>query len=427
MSTTSIVAHAPRGAHQLVAPLDPDASGEERRLLDACDRARTTAACRTEQALGRPAVDACGAAIAFPSVVVVEGDTLGVGGWKRHRSSWLRVAVPAEAWIRVVPPAGDAFRPVSGSLVVDHDVPMVDTVRLDAFVADGGQVQLSRLDLLDPDTGAVCRELQRLFACRVTASLSLTAGTVVQPMTESSAQLLHLFATRTRVTVFPPPDAAAHEPPVIDVASSEGLVVPPRWRLRIDEPGVHAFVTIAVERPVVEDLLRIAHDRSLYWPVFRADAPVDLDKPVASYGGSLFDEPDSFSRSVDSLASGGLWEQLWATTSASLSRQAPLDARAARNAADALYRYCLGGFPGVMKRDDSKTLTLAGAQSAACIDRRAVMVLAVVIERETVTIAELAAAFPNEATEFTTQALLAFVDLGWVEPCGRTSALDQRP
>ncbi len=427
MSATSILRHAPRGAHQPVAPLDPEASGEERRLLDACGRARSRAACRTENALGRPAVDVCGAAMALPSVVAVQGDTFGGGAWDRHRSSWLRAAVPAEAWIRVVSPSEDALRPVSGTLVIDRDVPVVDVARLRAFVVDGGQVQLSRLDLLDPETGAVCHALQRLLSCRVTASLSLTPGDVVEPRTESPAQLLHLFTTGIPVTVFPPPDGVAHEPLAIDVAPSEGLAVPPGWRLRIEEPGVHAFVTIAVERPVVADLFRIAHDLSLYWPVFRADAPVQLDRPVASYGGSLFDEADSFSRSVHLLASDGLWERLWATTSASLSRQAPLDSMTTRDGGDALYRYCLGGFPGVMKRDDPETLTLAGARSAACIDRRAVMVLAAIIEREVATMSDLVAAFPDEVPGFAAEALFAFVDLGWIEPCGRASALDQRP
>lgn len=426
MSATSIICHAPRGAHQLVAPLELDASDEERRLLDACGRARSRAAFRTENALGRPAVDACGAAIELPSVVAVHGDAFGGGSWDRHRSSWLRAAVPAEAWIRVVSPSDDAFRPVSGSLVIDHDVPVVDVVRLSAFLVDGGQVQLSRLDLLDRDTGAVCQALQRMLSCRVTASLSLTPGAVVQPVTESPAQSLHLFTTGTPVRVFPPPDGVAPEPLAIDVASGEGLAVPPRWRLQIEEPGVHAFVTIAVERPVVADLFRIAHDLSLYWPVFRADAPVELDEPVASYGGSLFDEADSFSRSVHSLVNEGLWERLWATTAASLSRQAPLDSVVTGDGADALYRYCLGGFPGVLRRDDPKTLTLAGARSAACIDRRAIMVLAAVIEREATTMTELVAAVPDEAPGFAAEALLAFVDLGWIEPCGRASALDQR-
>ena len=65
---------------------------------------------------------------------------------------------------------------------------------------------------------------------------------------------------------------------------------------------------LAIMRPTMLDLLGRAAGYAKYHPLLRADLPADLDRPTASYEGSLYDRSGAFGDELQTAIAGGGFE-----------------------------------------------------------------------------------------------------------------------
>jgi hypothetical protein len=75
-----------------------------------------------------------------------------------------------------------------------------------------------------------------------------------------------------------------------------------------------------VNRIEVHNLLERVGFESGWWPALRADVPFDVNEPVMSYAGSVFDGPDGFARAVAQVAVPELVDRAIAAHRARLQR-----------------------------------------------------------------------------------------------------------
>ena len=78
----------------------------------------------------------------------------------------------------------------------------------------------------------------------------------------------------------------------------------------IANPGdrTRLALRLAILRPTTLDLLSRASGYAKYHPLLRADLPADLDRPTASYEGSLYDRGGAFGDELSAAIAGGGFE-----------------------------------------------------------------------------------------------------------------------
>lgn len=196
-----------------------------------------------------------------------------------------------------------------------------------AALRDRWTTIVNNIDSLDPVVAGVCRDLERVYGCRVNTNVYVSWGqaegfgphwdthdTIIVPATGSKRW--KVYEPTVLSPLRPWTDRAVSPRPVWEgeIAPGNALVIPRGWGHEVqgsDDLAVH--YTIGVNRFIAHQLLdRIEAEGGTY-PILRADVPYDAREPVVSYERSLHDSPTGLAEFLASLATPDLVDRALAT------------------------------------------------------------------------------------------------------------------
>jgi hypothetical protein len=215
-----------------------------------------------------------------------------------------------------------------------HDAPQATAGPVAALLATGSAVIVHAVHLHDDTVGDLTELLAVALAAPVRASLCISRGDagVPGPRWDDHDTLILQGVGERRWELLEPTEAAPLHP-VGQAAGTtvgwdgrltagHGLYIPRGWSHRVsgsEEPSMH--LAVSVPRLRYDQLAGFVASLSGFWPLFRADVPFDRDRPVASYAGSVYDEPGRFATTVGQLADRAALEHGTAQWLAKLPRR----------------------------------------------------------------------------------------------------------
>jgi Cupin superfamily protein len=178
-------------------------------------------------------------------------------------------------------------------------------------------------DLLDPRINEVCIHLSRVYATHVNTNIYLSYGpskgfgahwdnhdTIIVPVCGHKNWALFEPAVLSAERPWIGPEVS--DKPLWEGVIEPGmcLVIPRGWGHRVDgSEDLSIHYTIGVSRLEVHDVIDRVHFEGGFWPMLRGDVPYDVREPALSYGGSVFDDPLGFSRTIGEVATPELVER----------------------------------------------------------------------------------------------------------------------
>jgi hypothetical protein len=189
-------------------------------------------------------------------------------------------------------------------------------------------------DRLDKRLSEVCLHLTRAFGGRVNTNIYMSYGpskgfgahwdthdTIIVPI--RGAKQWSLFEPSVLSAQIPWISREVTDRPVWEGVIEPGLalVIPRGWGHRVDgSDDLSVHCTIGVNRLEIRHLFERVEFESGFWPRLRADVPYEIRDPVRSYGGSIFDDPAGFARSVAEVATPEMLERAVASYRARIER-----------------------------------------------------------------------------------------------------------
>lgn len=200
--------------------------------------------------------------------------------------------------------AGSAF-----GLTETFGLARSDPATLAGFLVGGGSVCILGVDEQSSVLTEHAEHLDRVLGGTTRTDLSLIS--VSGPGTTAAADgAARLFVTLRGVghveavpPSFGPTGSAGRRSDTQRLTPETTVYLPPGWEHRVVASGdddLVVAVTVLPRQSVVE-ILRAAASDAVYWPVLRADVPVDPRGVVLSYAGSVFDSPDRMVKALEGL------------------------------------------------------------------------------------------------------------------------------
>jgi hypothetical protein len=189
-------------------------------------------------------------------------------------------------------------------------------------------------DQMSPTLGEVCLALGQVYGAPINTNIYISYGpskgfgahwdnhdTIIVPL--RGAKRWSLFEPSVLSAELPWIGPEVSDKPVWEgiIEPGTALVIPRGWGHRVegsDDLSIHC--TIGINRIEVHQLLERVTFEAGHWPVLRADVPYDVREEIDSYGGSVFDEPLAFGRSLAEVATPEMVERAIAAHRARLIR-----------------------------------------------------------------------------------------------------------
>jgi len=257
-------------------------------------------------------------------------------------------------------------------------------------------------DQYDPALGEVVLNLGRAIGCPVNTNIYISYGpskgfgahwdnhdTIIVPVRGSKRWALlepHVLSAER-----PWIDPDTSDRPLWEGVIEPGmaLVIPRGWGHRVDgSDDLSIHCTIGLARLETHEMLERVAFEAGFWPMLRADTPYDVREPATSYGGSVYDQPQGFARTIAEVATPELVERAIASHRARIVR------RPYPSFGDVFRGVALRNWAGLKVR----LVSPAGIMLHSETDEAAVF------------------AFNNRAVQVLTEALEAFLALADAEP-----------
>ena len=146
------------------------------------------------------------------------------------------------------------------------------------------------------------------------------------------------------------------------VTAGQMCVVPADLNCRITASTRSLALRVPFRFPSLQQLRGLSAGRAHFHPALRADLPADLDRPVHSYAGSLFDGPEAFMDEVEQALSAVAMDDAVARLRMVLRprpRHDPLQVLGSRRKENVMLRSCVQG--GFLMGDGPDGAMLLGA------------------------------------------------------------------
>lgn len=245
-------------------------------------------------------------------------------------------------------------------------------------------------ELVRPDLGSLLARLDSAVALAVRQldGYSLEYGAVADDIETLTGQSSHLdgIVFGTGASFSDEPDSpilrvliVADGQITVDVVNASSWVVnaghmcilPAGLSCRITASTRSLALRVPFPFPSLRQLRGLSAGRAHFHPALRADLPADLDRPVHSYAGSLFDGPGAFVDEVDQALSPAAMDDAVARLRMVLRprpRHDPLQILGSRGVQGVMLRSCVQGGFLVGTGSDGAVLLAAGHQMSIADD-----------------------------------------------------------
>jgi hypothetical protein len=194
---------------------------------------------------------------------------------------------------------------------------------------------INSADSFDPALAEVCLALNRAYGSPVNTNIYVSYGPSkgFGAHWDSHDTIIVPVRGAKRWTLFEPAVLSAQRPWIDQKVSEHGLwegviepgmalVIPRGWGHRVDgSDDLSVHCTIGINRLEAHHLLERVSYEAGFWPALRADVPYDVRQPITSYGGSVFDEPHGFVRTISEIVTPEMTERAIAAHRARVVRR----------------------------------------------------------------------------------------------------------
>jgi hypothetical protein len=193
---------------------------------------------------------------------------------------------------------------------------------------------INSADQFEPALSQVIEDLSRVYACNVNTNIYISYGrskgfgahwdnhdTIIVPV--RGAKRWALFEPVMLSAQRPWARPEISDKPLWEGVIEPGLalVIPRGWGHRVDgSDDLSIHYTIGVNRLETHEMIERVGFEAGFWPSMRSDVPYDVRAEAISYGGSLYDEPQGFARTLAEIATPEFVERAVAAYRARLVR-----------------------------------------------------------------------------------------------------------